>query len=281
MHIGNYDVTMIDAGRYKLDGGAMFGVVPRTMWQKENPPDEKNRITMSLNTLLLVGDGKIILVDTGVGDKFTDKFREIYAIDYSEHSLVKSLLQQNIQPENVTDVILTHLHFDHVGGSTYYDKEGNLKLQFPNATHYVQKKQLEWAQKGFAKDRASYLSENIQPLIDSGQLKVISGAAELFKDVELILSDGHTVAQQLVLIRGNGKNLLYAADLIPMTAHIPLPWVMAYDLYPVTSIQEKEEILKKAVAENWMIFFEHDPRTYCGTVEEGDRGYQLKSAVTF
>jgi glyoxylase-like metal-dependent hydrolase (beta-lactamase superfamily II) len=281
MHIGNYDVTMIDAGRYKLDGGAMFGVVPRTLWQKENPPDEKNRITMSLNTLLLVGDGKIILVDTGVGDKFTDKFREIYAIDYSEHSLVKSLLQHNIQPENVTDVILTHLHFDHVGGSTYYDNDGNLKLQFPNATHYVQKKQLEWAQKGFAKDRASYLSENIQPLIDSGQLKVLSGAEELFKDVELILSDGHTVAQQLVLIRGNGKNLLYSADLIPMTAHIPLPWVMAYDLYPVTSIQEKEEILKKAVAENWMIFFEHDPRTYCGTVEEGDRGYQLKSAVTF
>ena len=281
MHIGNYDVTMIDAGRYKLDGGAMFGVVPRTLWQKENPPDEKNRITMSLNTLLLVGDGKIVLVDTGVGDKFTDKFREIYAIDYSEHSLVKSLLQHNIQPENVTDVILTHLHFDHVGGSTYYDNEGNLQLQFPNATHYVQKKQLEWAQKGFAKDRASYLSENIQPLIDSGQLKVLSGAEELFKDVELLLSDGHTVAQQLVLIRGNGKNLLYAADLIPMTAHIPLPWVMAYDLYPVTSIQEKEEILKKAVAENWMIFFEHDPRTYCGTVEEGDRGYQLKSAVTF
>ena len=281
MHIGNYDVTMIDAGRYKLDGGAMFGVVPRTLWQKENPPDEKNRITMSLNTLLLVGDGKIILVDTGVGDKFTDKFREIYAIDYSEHSLVKSLLQHNIQPENVTDVILTHLHFDHVGGSTYYDNDGNLKLQFPNATHYVQKKQLEWAQKGFAKDRASYLSENIQPLIDSGQLKVLSGAEELFKDVELILSDGHTVAQQLVLIHGNGKNLLYAADLIPMTAHIPLPWVMAYDLYPVTSIQEKEEILKKAVAENWMIFFEHDPRTYCGTVEEGDRGYQLKSEVTF
>ncbi len=281
MHIGNYDVTMIDAGRYKLDGGAMFGVVPRTLWQKENPPDEKNRITMSLNTLLLVGDGKIILIDTGVGDKFTDKFREIYAIDYSEHSLVKSLLKHNIQPENVTDVILTHLHFDHVGGSTYYDNDGNLKLQFPNATHYVQKKQLEWAQKGFAKDRASYLSENIQPLIDSGQLKVLSGAEELFKDVELILSDGHTVAQQLVLIHGNGKNLLYAADLIPMTAHIPLPWVMAYDLYPVTSIQEKEEILKKAVAENWMVFFEHDPRTYCGTVEEGDRGYQLKSAVTF
>ena len=281
MHIGNYDVTMIDAGRYKLDGGAMFGVVPRTLWQKENPPDEKNRITMSLNTLLLVGDGKIILVDTGVGDKFTDKFREIYAIDYSEHSLVKSLLQHNIQPENVTDVILTHLHFDHVGGSTYYDNEGNLQLQFPNATHYVQKKQLEWAQKGFAKDRASYLSENIQPLIDSGQLKVLSGAEELFKDVELLLSDGHTVAQQLVLIRGNGKNLLYAADLIPMTAHIPLPWVMAYDLYPVTSIQEKEEILKQAVAESWMVFFEHDPRTYCGTVEEGDRGYQLKSEVTF
>jgi glyoxylase-like metal-dependent hydrolase (beta-lactamase superfamily II) len=281
MRLGNYDVTMIDAGRYKLDGGAMFGVVPRTLWQKENPPDEKNRIVMALNTLLLVGEGRIILIDTGVGDKFTEKFREIYAVDYSEHSLVKSLLEYNIQLENVTDVILTHLHFDHVGGSSYYDKEENLKLQFPNAIHYVQEKQLEWAQKGFAKDRASYLSENIQPLIDSGQLKILNGASKLFDDIELILSDGHTVSQQLVLISGNGKKLLYAADLIPTTAHIPLPWVMSYDLYPVTSIQEKDKILKQAVTENWMIFFEHDPRVYCGTVEEGDRGYRLKSAVTF
>ena len=279
MQIGKYQVQLVDAGRYKLDGGAMFGVVPRNLWEKTNPPDDKNRITMSLNTLLLIRNGRVILVDSGVGRKFSEKYQQIYAVDYSEHSLLQSLAEKNIQPEDITDVIITHLHFDHVGGATYYDNPGNLKLQFPNATHYVQKEQLEWAQKGFPKDRASYLSENIEPLLQSDKLKLLNGAHILEPGLELILSEGHTVAQQMMLISGEQETLLYAADLIPMSAHIPIPWVMAYDLYPDTTIQEKEKLLKKAVDQEWMIFFEHDPRINCGTVEIGDRGYQLKKSV--
>jgi glyoxylase-like metal-dependent hydrolase (beta-lactamase superfamily II) len=279
MQIGPYDVHMIDAGRYKLDGGAMFGVVPQTLWKKGNPPDEKNRILMSLNTLLLIKNGRVILVDSGVGTKFNEKYQEIYAVDYSEFSLLSSLANMNIQPEDVTDLIITHLHFDHVGGTSYRDKQGQLQLQFPNATHYVQKKQLEWAQKGFPKDRASYLSENIDPLLKSDKLKILNGPHQLAPDLELILSDGHTIAQQMLLIDSKYEKLFYAADLIPLTAHLPVPWVMAYDLNPIVTIQEKEKLLKQAVDENWMLFFEHDPRTYCGTVEMGDRGYQLGKAV--
>jgi glyoxylase-like metal-dependent hydrolase (beta-lactamase superfamily II) len=280
MQIGNYQVQLVDAGRYKLDGGAMFGVIPRNLWEKENPPDDKNRITMSLNTLLLVRNGRVILVDSGVGNKFSEKYQKIYAVDYSNHSLLQSLAEKIIQPEDVTDVIITHLHFDHVGGATYYDDRGNLQLQFPNATHYVQKKQLEWAQKGFPKDRASYLPENIDSLIKSNKLRLLEGAHELEPGLDLLLSEGHTVAQQMLLISGQQEKLLYAADMIPMVAHIPIPWVMAYDLYPVITIQEKEKLLKIAAEQEWMIFFEHDPRIYCGTVEMVDRGYQLKNSVT-
>ncbi|GAB4365262.1 MAG: MBL fold metallo-hydrolase [Calditrichia bacterium] len=279
MQIGKYDVHMIDTGRYRLDGGAMFGVVPQTLWKKEHPPDDKNRIEMALNTLLLVGNGHVILIDTGIGDKFSEKFAEIYAIDHSRHSLLKSLANHNIQPEDVTDVILTHLHFDHAGGATYYDADGALKLRFPNASHYVQKKQLEWAQRGFEKDRASYLKENIEPLMKSDNLKILDGPQKLFDGVEILLSDGHTIAQQLVLISGEEGKLLYAGDLIPLSAHVPLPWVMAYDLNPVKTIEEKRSILKRAVEENWMVFFEHDPRIYCATIAETEKGFRLKSPV--
>ncbi len=279
MEIGKYDVQFIDSGRYRLDGGAMFGVVPRVLWQKENPPDDKNRIYMALNVMLLIGDGRVILIDTGIGRKSTEKFEKIYDIDHSEHSLLGSLAQHNVQPEDVTDVILTHLHFDHVGGATYYDDSGEVKLQFPNATHYVQKRQLEWAQKGFEKDRASYLKENFELLTKSDQLQLLDGPQKLFDGVELLLSDGHTYAQQLVLISGEDKKLLHAADLIPMTAHIPLPWVMAYDLEPVATINEKRDLLPKIVDEEWLVFFEHDPRVHCGTVEMGDKDYQLKKTL--
>jgi len=279
MRIGQYDVYILDTGRYRLDGGAMFGVIPRVLWQKENQPDEKNRIIMALNTLLIIGDGRVILIDTGIGEKADDKFSRIYAIDHSRHSLLKALAEHNVQPEDVTDVILTHLHFDHAGGATYYDSDGNLRLQFPNATHYIQKKQLEWSQKRFEKDRASYLSENIEPLVKSKNLKLLKGPTSLFDGVEILTSDGHTIAQQLVLISGEEGKLLYAADLIPMAAHVPIPWVMAYDLYPVTTIEEKKMLLRQAVEEGWTVFFEHDPRLPCATIEYTDRGYQIKSPV--
>lgn len=279
MEIGKYDIQIINAGQYRLDGGAMFGVVPRTMWERLFPPDEKNRILMALNTLLLVGEGRVVLIDTGSGDKFTEKYANIYAIDYSEHSLLKSLAEHNIQPEDVTDVVLTHLHFDHVGGASYYTAEGELNLQFPNAAHYVQKKQLEWSQKRFEKDRASYLSENIRPLLESDQLKVLSGEGDLLPGVEILLSDGHTFAQQMLLISDGQQKLFYAADLIPTSAHVPLPWVMAYDLAPMKTIVEKKEILQRAVTEDWMVFFEHDPKISCARIKKTEKGYQAGEPV--
>jgi glyoxylase-like metal-dependent hydrolase (beta-lactamase superfamily II) len=279
MQIGKYEVHLIDAGKYRLDGGAMFGVVPRTLWEKENPPDDKNRILLALNTLLLIRDGQVILVDSGIGEKFDEKYQKIFAVDYSEHSLSTSLAEKNVQPEDVTDVIITHLHFDHVGGTTYYDDGRNLKLQFPNANHYLQKNQLEWALKRFPKDRASYLTENIEPLMQSRNLKVIDGPQKLFEGIDLKLSDGHTVAQQLVLISGESEKLIYTADLVPTVAHIPIPWVMAYDLFPVKTIEEKHDLLKMASDEEWLILFEHEPWEYCGLVDRGNRGFKLKETV--
>jgi glyoxylase-like metal-dependent hydrolase (beta-lactamase superfamily II) len=277
--VGKYQVQIIDAGRFRLDGGAMFGIVPRTLWEKKHPPDEFNRILLALNILLLIRDDQIILIDSGVGTKFTEKYQKIYAVDNSGHSLLSSLKAENISPEDVTDVIITHLHFDHAGGTTYTDETGNIKLQFPNATHYIQKRQLEWALKGFAKDKASYLPDNINPHLKSNKLKILNGPEKIFNDIEIIISDGHTVAQQLVLLKGKNEKLLYAADLIPMSSHIPLTWVMAYDLYPVTTIQEKEDILRKAMDEEWFVFFEHDPEVPCGIVGQDDNKFNLKFPV--
>lgn len=281
MQIGPYTLRLMDTGRFRLDGGAMFGVVPRVLWEKENPPDEKNRIYMALNALLLQGKGRNILVDTGIGTKGDEKFTKIYAVDHSEHSLQKALQEAGLTPDDITDVIVTHLHFDHVGGATYYDEAGQLRLQFPRATYHVQKKQLEWAQAGFEKDRASYLRENIEPLVQSERLNLLDGPTRLFEGVEILLVHGHTPAMQLVRVSDASTRLLYCADLIPLAAHIPVPWVMAYDLYPVETIKEKKEILRRAVEEDWLLFFEHDPRVYCGTVELTEKGYRLKEPVTF
>ncbi|MFZ0391320.1 MAG: MBL fold metallo-hydrolase [Calditrichia bacterium] len=279
MQIGKYNVHLIDTGRFRLDGGSMFGVVPQSLWKKQNAPDEKNRIKMALNTLLITGGNRNILIDTGIGEKGNEKFNTIYAVDHSRYNLKTALAQHNLQPEDITDVILTHLHFDHVGGATYLDNDTAFRLTFPNASHYVQKKQWKWALKGFEKDRASYLTENLEPLMQSGKLHLLEGEQQLFDDISLILTDGHTVSQQLVFISGNGTKLLHAADMIPMTAHIPLPWVMAYDLYPVTTIEEKRRLLPQAAEEEWLIFFEHDPRICCGTILQDEHGFRLKEAV--
>ena len=279
MQIGDYDIQLIKCGEFRLDGGAMFGVIPKTLWQKEFPADENNRILLALNTLLVVGNGRVILIDSGTGNKFSEKYVNIYGIDFKKYSLTKSLSEKNIQPEDVTDVILTHLHFDHAGGTTYYDSAGELKLQFPNAIHYIQKKQLDWAQKGFEKDRASYLKENLTALLFSKKLKKLKSGGKLYNGIELIISNGHTKAQQMVLISDEENKLLYASDLFPTSAHIPIPWIMAYDLEPIVTVYEKKEILKKAVDANWIIFFEHDPKISCATIKKTEKGYQLGTVL--
>lgn len=281
MKIGRYDVKLVDAGRFRLDGGAMFGVVPKVLWEKKKPTDEKNRIQMATNCLLLSGDNRNILVDTGIGYKSDEKFAKIFAIDYSNFDLHRSLQNLGIKHDEVTDVILTHLHFDHTGGATQRNDSGEVVPTFPNAKYYVQKNHLEWAKNPLEKDRASFLKENFQQLEDAGQLVVLDGASELFLGIELILVDGHTRAQQLVLIRGEEKSLLFSGDLIPTASHLPIPWVMGYDNEPIKTIQEKKEILGQAIQQNWLLFFEHDPEIRCVSVKEGEKGYEVDEVIEF
>jgi len=279
MKIGSYRLRLLDVGRFRLDGGAMFGVVPKVLWEKKNPADEKNRILMSTNLLLIEGEGRKILVDTGIGTKFDEKFQQIYTVDYSQHSLDKALQAVNLTHEDITDVILTHLHFDHAGGSTYRDAEGTIQPTFPRATYYIQKGQYEWAHRRNEKDRASYFPENYDPLLERGQLKLLDGAVELFPGIELLVVDGHTPHHQMVLVSDGEQRVLFAGDLIPTSSHVPIPWVMAYDLYPLNTIEEKKRILKQATEENWVVIFEHDPEIPGGTIIETEKGYALGEAV--
>lgn len=281
MQIGNYDVKLVDAGRFRLDGGAMFGVVPKVLWEKKSPADEKNRIRMSTNLLLLQGEGKRILIDTGIGYKSDEKFANIFAIDYSEFDLDSSLKNLGVQHDEITDVILTHLHFDHSGGATRIDSNGQTVPTFPKAKYYVQQNHFEWAKNPSEKDRASFLKENFQPLEEAGQLIILEGARELFPGIELVLVDGHTRTQQLVLIKGEERSLLFAGDLVPTVHHLPVPWVMGYDNEPIKTIQEKKEILGRAVRENWLLFLEHDPDIRCVSVKKGEKGHEVDEMIEF
>ncbi|NIT59519.1 MAG: MBL fold metallo-hydrolase, partial [Aliifodinibius sp.] len=273
MKIGNYEVHRVDAGRFRLDGGSMFGVVPKVLWEKQNPADEKNRILMSANLLLIQGKGRSILVDTGVGDKLDEKLAKIYAVDHSEHHLYQSLKQLNLSTRDITDVILTHLHFDHAGGATFRDSNGEVRPTFPNARYYLHKGQFDWAMQPSEKDQASYFHENYVPLQKHDQLVLLEDRQELFPGIEVIPVEGHTIGQQMVRVGGKDKCLLYAADLIPLASHVSIPWVMAFDLYPLTTIEEKKHYLKLAATEGWIIFFEHDPYLHCGTVKRTEKGY--------
>jgi glyoxylase-like metal-dependent hydrolase (beta-lactamase superfamily II) len=273
MKIGNYEIHAIESGRFALDGGAMFGVVPKTLWEKTNPSDDKNRIDLALRNLLIIGEGKRILVDTGMGTKWQHKFIDIYKLDHTKYNLINSLKQFNLEPKDITDVILTHLHFDHAGGATIFEDE-KLKSSFPNAMYYVQRKNWEWANNPSEKDRASYLKENFIPLFENDQLKLIDGEFEFSKGITNIISDGHTTALQLTKISDGNTTLVYCADLIPTASHIPIPWVMSYDLRPLETMEEKKKILEQAEKENWIIFFEHDPFREASFVVKDEKGFR-------
>jgi len=279
MQIGKYDVKVLNAGLFRLDGGAMFGVVPRALWEKKKPADEANRIQMGCNLLLLKGEDRLILVDTGIGNKYDEKFARIYAAEDSEHNLRNSLKKEGLTPADITDVILTHLHFDHAGGATSRDERGEIRPTFPNAAYYLQKRQFDWGMNPSEKDRASYFPENYLPLKENGQLKLLDGKTELFPGIQTLPIDGHSVGQQMVLVSGGEKKLLFAADLLPTSAHVPLPWVMAYDLYPLKTIEEKKQYLQLAVEEEWMVVFEHDPQICCGTIAWNGKDFNLSKVL--
>jgi glyoxylase-like metal-dependent hydrolase (beta-lactamase superfamily II) len=274
MQIGAYKLTIINTGYFRLDGGAMFGIIPRPLWEKTNPPDHQNRIKLAARSLLLQKGRKNILIDTGMGNKWDDKSKSIYDIE-NDISLESELLKVGLKPEDITDVILTHLHFDHTGGSTILEN-GKLYPAFPSARYYVQKKNLEWGMNSTDRDRGSYIKDNFMPLIDLGVLELLNGDIQFDENLHLMVVNGHTFGQQLVKVSDGSKTLLYCCDLIPTASHIPLPYIMGYDLQPLVTLADKKNLLHKALDENWFLFFEHDPETAFATVTKTEKGYKAE-----
>lgn len=267
-------VKLIDTGYFKLDGGAMFGVVPKTLWQRLNPPDEKNLCTWAMRCLLIQDGERNILIDTGIGDKQGDKFRSHFE-PHGEASLLGSLRKQGLAPEDITDVLLTHLHFDHVGGAVRYDSKGNLVPTFPNATYWSNEQHYNWAYEPNPREKASYLHENFVPLKKAGQLQFLDVQKDdlpWLPGIRLRFVYGHTEAMMVPIITHNGQTLVYCADVIPSSFHIGMPYVMSYDLRPLHTMEEKARILQAAEEEGHYLLFEHDPATSCLSVHKDERG---------
>lgn len=280
MKFGNYECAVIDLGNFLTDGGAMFGVVPKVLWEKKIPSDNKNRIAMKVNALLIQGNGKNILVDTGFGNKLSEKEKKIYDID-QDINMDISLSKHGLSCEDITDVILTHLHFDHTGGATCY-KNGSVYPTFPSAVYYLQKKQLEAANNPNLKDMSSFIKDNYMPLVDANILKIIDGPRQLFDGIEILVTHGHTPGQQHPLISGEITSLFYCADILPTSAHIPVPWHMAYDVDPMLVMKEKQNILQRALKENWVLFLEHDPHIVAATVKhDPQKGIVMNNSIFF
>jgi len=260
MRIGDWDIHAVVSGMFRLDGGAMFGVVPRNLWSKAASPDAENRISMAMRTLVARSGGKTVVVDTGAGTGYGEKLEKIYSFEKTM-SPAAALRPVGVTPEEVTDVILTHLHFDHAAGAAVPKPGGGWALAYPNAVHHVQRTQWEHALDPNPRDRASYFRERIEILGKEGALALHEGDWTLSSGLDILVFDGHTPGQHLPLFSGGKDTLLFCADLIPTAAHFPTPYVMAYDLDPVRSMDEKARILEQAAEESWSFAFEHDPRT--------------------
>jgi glyoxylase-like metal-dependent hydrolase (beta-lactamase superfamily II) len=280
MEIGKYKIHVLESGELLLDGGAMYGVIPKPLWERSSPADEKNRIELKTRHILLVGNNKKIIIDTGSGKNWNEKFEKIYGIDYSTHDLFPALEKIGVAPDEITDVIITHLHFDHIGGAVVF-KNGKPIPAFPNATYHVQKKQYEWGLNPSDRDKASYFKERYVTLAEEGVLKQYDGNFQFDDNIKLLVVNGHTPSQQLVKISDSLNTLLFCADLIPLASHIALPYIMGYDLNPLETLREKQNILPQAVDENWQLFFEHDPKIAIATITMGNRWFYLKQILYY
>lgn len=274
------NVYAINTGYFKLDGGAMFGVVPKVLWNKLCPANSNNLIDMAMRALLIEDGDRLILIDNGIGNKQDEKFLSHYEL-FGEDSLDKSLANHGFHRNDITDVILTHLHFDHCGGSIIRERD-LLIPAFKNATYWSNEQHWQWAVNPNAREKASFLKENIFPIQESGQLQWIPNnatsildAQSFTKDISIHFAEGHTASMMLPQIRYKNNIIVFAADLIPMAAHIPLPYVMAYDMFPLTTLGEKKLFLENAVEQNHILFFEHDPVIECCKLKNTEKGIRM------
>ncbi len=265
----------INTGHFKLDGGAMFGVVPKSIWHKLNPADDNNMCSWAMRCLLIQDGKRLILVDNGMGDKQDAKFFGYYYM-HGDDTLKGSLAKHGFGMDDITDVFLTHLHFDHCGGSIKYNSDRTkLEPAFKNAKYWCNQKHWDWAVNPNPREKASFLKENILPIRESGQLNFVDVTKEFIPGMSVYEANGHTEAMMLPLISYKGTTIAYMADLIPSAGHIPIPYVMGYDVRPLNTLKEKEYILKEAADKRWTLFFEHDPVIECCTVQQTERGIRL------
>jgi glyoxylase-like metal-dependent hydrolase (beta-lactamase superfamily II) len=273
------EIYAIETGNLKLDGGAMFGVVPKVMWQKLYPADENNLCNWAMRCMLIVDDDRKILIDTGIGNKQDEKFLKHYYLN-GDDTLEKSLQKHGYSTDDITDVILTHLHFDHVGGAVKYNEKDELVPAFANAIYHTSKQQWEWATNPNRRERASFLKENILPLQEQGVLNLFEKEHELFPNVFVKLFDGHTDGQVIPVVNVNGQKFAYTADLFPSVAHLPLPYIMSYDTRPLVTLEDRKRFFKDAMEHHYILFFEHDLYNECCTLQETEKGIRAKETFS-
>jgi glyoxylase-like metal-dependent hydrolase (beta-lactamase superfamily II) len=280
--LGRYRLAALQDGTFALDGGGVFGIVPRSLWEKQLAPDAHHRVRLAARCLLAVDEaaGRRILVDAGLGAKLDPRRVERYGVDRSAGGLDAGLAAHGLTRADVTDVVLSHLQFDHAGGCTRRRADGGLELGFPRATYHVQRRSWAWAHAPSEKDAAGFLHDDFALLEHSGHLHLVDGPVDLFPDVELIVSDGPTVAQQLPRFHGGGRHLTVCGDVIPTRLHVRVPWVMSYDLYPLTTLEEKKMLLAQALEDDGMLFFVHDPEVAACRLHEDEGRPALREPVS-
>ena len=273
------NLHVIDTGHFKLDGGAMFGVVPKALWNRHQPADENNRCTWAMRCLLIEAHGRVILIDTGMGNKQDDKFRSHFE-PHGEGDLLVSIARAGYTREEITDVVLTHLHFDHCGGAVQKRPNGDLELTFPNAIHWSEENHWKWATDPNPRERASFLKENILPIQESGMLRFVNDDTEIIPELWFAIADGHTHGMLIPHLEIEEETLVFMADLLPSPTHIPLAWVMGYDIDPLQTIREKEAFLAEAAENNFILFYEHDPVIECSRVVETKKGFRASDLMS-
>lgn len=273
--VGDYTAHIFETGNLWMDGGSVFGAIPKALWSQRTTCDSLNRVELKMRSLLLEGHSQLILIDTGLGRYLSDKICQLYQIDKSQIDLEQKIRDCGFSLEDVSAVILTHLHFDHVGGALTFSNDRACPT-FPAATYYVQRRNFEWALQPCELDRASYHASSFMPLYEQGKLSLLDGEIELFPGVKVLVSDGHTIGQQLVLIEDAKQPLLFCADLIPTAKHVALTWGSGFDLQPLKLLAEKKTFLQRAAAENWLFVFPHESKISLGRLIPGEKSFQVQ-----